>query len=133
MSLDKGKPIPADGFRKKIWPENLRKLSTWMSVGADQEYGKLAMLGARIGCYETVFQENDLLRVRDLEELDKIYLQYVHNGNLTDVDEDLVTYGESLRQRLDIPVAEYDSNESKFFKYALAQHKNMGVQHREPK
>jgi len=133
MSLDKGKRISAEVFRKKVWPENLRKLSTWMSVGADQEHGKLAMLGARIGCYDTVFGDNDLLRVRDLDELEKIYLQHVHSGNLTDVNEDLVTYGESIRQRLDIPVAEYDANESKFFKFALAQHTNRGVQDREPK
>ena len=39
--------------------------------------------------------------------------------------------GESIRTRLDIPVAEYDENESKFFKFALSQHRNKGVQHRE--
>jgi len=36
-----------------------------------------------------------------------------------DMAEELKTYGESIRQRLDIPVAEYDENESKFFKQAL--------------
>jgi hypothetical protein len=128
MSLDKGKPMSPDIFRKRIWSENLRKLCTWMSVGADKEHGQLAMLGARMGCYDTMFGDHDLLKVRELDQLDKIYVQRTKE---IDINEELLMYGESLRQRLDIPVAEYDSNESKFFKYAMPPHKNMGVQTRE--
>jgi hypothetical protein len=128
MSLDKGKPMPPDIFRKRIWSENLRKLCTWMSVGADTEHGQLAMLGARMGCYDTMFGDYDLLKVRDLAQLGELYLQRTEG---IDINEELLMYGESLRQRLDIPVAEYDSNESKFFKYAMPPHKNMGVQTRE--
>jgi hypothetical protein len=128
MSLDKGKPMPADIFRKRIWSENLRKLCTWMSVGADKEHGQLAMLGARMGCYDTMFGEHDILKVRDLDQLGEIYSQRTKG---IDINEELLMYGESLRQRLDIPVAEYDSNESKFFKYAMLPHKNLGVQTRE--
>jgi len=128
MSLDKGKPMSADIFRKRIWSENLRKLCTWMSVGADTDHGRMAMLGARMGCYDTVFGDDDLLKVRELDHLEQIYLQRTKE---IDIDEELIAYGESLRQRLDIPVAEYDSNESKFFKYAMPPHKNMGVQARE--
>tara|TARA_R110000822_G_scaffold73348_1_gene176348 strand:+ start:4325 stop:5218 length:894 start_codon:yes stop_codon:yes gene_type:complete len=128
MSLDKGKPMSADIFRKRIWSENLRKLCTWMSVGADTEHGQLAMLGARMGCYDTMFGDHDLLKVRELDQLEKIYVQRTKE---IDINEELLMYGESLRQRLDIPVAEYDSNESKFFKYAMPPHKNMGVQTRE--
>ena len=128
MSLDKGKPMPADIFRKRIWSENLRKLCTWMSVGADKEHGQLAMLGARMGCYDTMFGDHDLLKVRDLDQLCELYAQRTKG---IDINEELLMYGESLRQRLDIPVAEYDANESKFFKYAMLPHKNMGVQTRE--
>lgn len=128
MSLDKGKPMSPDIFRKRIWSENLRKLCTWMSVGADTEHGQLAMLGARMGCYDTMFGDCDILRVRELDQLEKIYEQRTKE---IDINEELLMYGESLRQRLDIPVAEYDSNESKFFKYAMPPHKNLGVQTRE--
>ena len=128
MSLDKGKPMSPDIFRKRIWSENLRKLCTWMSVGTDTEHGQLAMLGARMGCYDTMFGDCDILMVRELDQLEKIYTQRTKD---IDINEELLMYGESLRQRLDIPVAEYDSNESKFFKYAMPPHKNLGVQTRE--
>lgn len=130
MSLDRGKPVPADVFRNKVWPENLRKLSTWMSIGADVENGKYAMLGARMGCYNTVIDHTDVQKVRNLDELMRLFVEYENEEQL---DEDLAAYGESIRKRLDVPVAEYDSNESKFFKFALAQHKNIGVQDRETK
>lgn len=128
MSLDRGESILPEDFRKKVVPSNLRTLSTWMSVGADTEYGKFAMLGARIGCYNTVFEQTDIEKVRDLDELQKVYEEYTEGDT---IDSDLLAYGESIRQRLEVPVAEYDENESKFFKFAMATHKNVGVQARE--
>ena len=119
--------MPED-FRKKVVPTNLRTLSTWMSVGADTENGKFAMLGARIGCYNTVFEQTDIEKVRDLSELEKTFKKYTQS---VDIDDELLTYGESIRQRLDIPVAEYDRNESLFFKFAMHKHINKGVQDRE--
>ena len=98
MSLDRGKPVKADSFRKKVDPSNLRILSTWMSVGADQEYGNMAMLGARIGCHNTALGNNDIEQVRDLETLDRIYREYTENE---DIDQLLQMYGESIRTRLD--------------------------------
>ena len=83
-----------------------------------------------MGCYETVIGDADFLKVRDLDHLEEIYEAVTPN---IDMAEELKTYGESIRQRLDIPVAEYDDNESKFFKYALSQHVNQGVQDRESK
>ena len=128
MSLDRGEYVLPEDFRKKVAPSNLRPLSTWMSVGADIEHGKFAMLGARIGCYNTVFKQTDIEKVRDLDELQKVYEEHTQGDT---IDSDLLAYGESIRQRLEVPVAEYDSNESKFFKFAMSDHKNMGVQDRE--
>ena len=81
-----------------------------------------------MGCYDTMFGDCDILMVRELDQLEKIYTQRTKD---IDINEELLMYGESLRQRLDIPVAEYDSNESKFFKYAMPPHKSLGVQTRE--
>ena len=128
MSLDRGNAIRADSFKRKVYPSNLRKLSIWMSVGADVQNGKYAMLGARTGCYDTVLGDTDILKVRDLNDMEKVFEGHTKD---IDIDEQLMMYGESIRQRLDIPVAEYDINESKFFKYAMATHKNKGVQTRE--
>lgn len=128
MSLDRGKAITAENFNRKMWPTNLRTLSVWMSVGADIPNGKYAMLGARTGCYDTVIEDMDINRVKDLDNMERVYEEHTKD---IDIDKQLQMYGESIRQRLDIPVAEYDENESKFFKYAMATHKNKGVQTRE--
>jgi hypothetical protein len=128
MSLDRGKAITAENFKKKMWATNLRTLSIWMSVGADIQNGQYAMLGARTGCYDTVIGQTDINQVRDLDDMEKVYEEHTKD---IDMDKQLQMYGESIRQRLDIPVAEYDENESKFFKYAMATHKNKEVQTRE--
>jgi len=128
MSTEKGKPIDAFDFKKKIWPNNLRVLSTWMSVGADVENGKYAMLGARIGCYDTVIEKKNHEVVRNLTDLGKVFQESTDSHS---IDEQLEVYGQSIRQRLDIPVADLDSNDSSFFKYVIPSHRNKGVQDRE--
>ena len=127
MSTDKGKPIPAGDF-KKMWPNNLRILSTWCTIGADQSYGKWAMLGARMGCFYTVLEKkHDIFSVRDLSELAK-YFQEVKDN---DIDEELQLFGNSLRQQLAMPIAEYNDSESVFYRFVMPPHINRGVQDRE--
>jgi hypothetical protein len=99
-----------------------------MSVGADVEFGKSAMLGARIGCYNTLIKGLDTKMVRELEALEN----WSHNSTGS-IDEDLERYGHSLRQRVGIPLADYDEESSRFFKFCNNQHRNKGVQDREQK
>ena len=128
MSTNKGKPIPAQDFQK-MWPTNLRILSTWCTIGADVEFGKYAMLGARMGCFNTVIEAgNDHFKIRDLDNMELYY-----NQSQLDVDTDLTLYGNSLRQQLDMPIAEYDENESRFYRFVMPPHINRGVQDREYK
>ena len=130
MSLDQGKHIPPADFKRKIWPTNLRILTTWMNIGADVEYGKYAMLGARMGCYSTTVNTNEWIQIRELDRMQEFY----RNAVMTDhINEDLVVYGESLRKQLDIPVSEMDEWQSRFFKFVMPQNKNGGVQDREYK
>lgn len=130
MSLNQGEHIKPEDFMKTIWGPNLRILSTWMTVGADVENGKYAMLGARMGCYSTTVDTNEWIQVRDLDKmLDHYENSVVHEK----IDEDLRLYGESIRQRIDLPVAELDEHQSKFIKYIYPPHKNTGVQDREYK
>ena len=127
MSTHKGRPIPAADFQK-IWPTNLRILSTWCTIGADVELGKYAMLGARMGCFNTVIEAgNDLFKIRDLDDMELYY----KDQSPQDIDTDLTMYGNSLRQQLDIPIAEYDEDESRFYRFVMPQHINRGVQDRE--
>ena len=101
-----------------------------MNIGADVEYGKYAMLGARMGCYSTTVNTNEWIQIRELDRMQEFY----RNAVMTDhINEDLVVYGESLRKQLDIPVSEMDEWQSRFFKFVMPQNKNVGVQDREYK
>jgi hypothetical protein len=101
-----------------------------MTIGADVEHGKYAMLGARMGCYSTTIDTNEWVQVRDLEKMLDLYENSVASPT---IDEDLKLYGESLRKQLDIPVSELDEYQSKFFKFVMPQKRNKGVQDREYK
>ena len=127
MSTEKGKPIPANDFHK-IWPTNLRILSTWCTIGADVELGKYAMLGARMGCFNTVIQANsNHFHIRDLDNMESYY----KDQSPQDIDTDLLMYGNSLRQQLDMSIAEYNEDQSRFYRFVMPQHSNRGVQDRE--
>lgn len=128
MSLDRGQTIPPSEFLERIYKPNLRCLTTWMSVGADVEYGKYAILGARVGCWQTVIKHFQPHVVRNLDHIKEIF--YRMDGN---IDELIETYGNSLRQRLGIPMADYDEEASRFFKFCQPQWINKGVQDREKK
>lgn len=126
MSLDQGARISPLDFATTVHQHNLRLLVTWQSVGADVEYGKYAMLGARIGCYQAVIKNNfNLENVRNLNVCKEFY------SRIHDLDEDLELYGNSLRQKLDIPISNFDAEGSRFFKFCQQQHLNKGVQDRE--
>ena len=127
MSTDKGKPITAENFRT-IWRNNLNILSTWCTIGADVDNGKYAMLGARMGCFYTVIEDNnDIFKIRDLDDMQK-YSESVLPEN---IDEELQMFGNSLRQQLDMPIAEYNEADSKFYRFVMPPHINRGVQDRE--
>ena len=113
MSLEQGEHIPPAEFKRKIWPSNLRILTTWMNIGADVEYGKYAMLGARMGCYSTTVDTGEWFQVRDLDKMADLFANALVEDK---VDEDLDVYGESIKQQLDIPVSNFDQYQSKFFK-----------------
>ena len=127
MSTNKGKPIPANQFHT-IWKNNLNILSTWCTIGADINNGKYAMLGARMGCFYTVIEDqNNFFKVSDLDELGQYFADLTHSN----IDEELVMFGNSLRQQLDIPIAEYDESDSRFYRFVMPPHINKGVQDRE--
>ena len=130
MSLDQGKHIPPQDFTRIIQGSNLRILTTWMTVGADVEYGKYAMLGARMGCYSTTVDSNEFIQIRDLDKMADLFANALVEDK---VDEDLEVYGNSIRQRLDIPCADFDEHQSKFFKFVMPRPINRGVQQREYK
>ena len=40
-------------------------------------------------------------------------------------------FGNSLRQQIDMPIAEYSEDDSRFYRFVMPQHINRGVQDRE--
>ena len=128
MSLDQGSSINPAEVVSKMYRPNLKCLTTWMSVGADVDNGKYAMLGARVGCWQTVIQKFEPEVVRDLDDINERF-----NELDGEVDELIELYGNSLRQRLGITIADYNDEQSSFFKFCQPQWINKGVQDREQK
>lgn len=129
MSLNSGKKVDPANFTKIIPVPNLQKLVTWMSVGADVENGEWAMLGARHGCYMATLDTNfDVTLVRDLE-----FMSNKFSRMMIDKEADMTAYGNSLRQRLGLSIANLDAEESKFYKFCQRPYINKGVQDRENK
>ncbi|OUW80888.1 MAG: hypothetical protein CBD74_09010 [Saprospirales bacterium TMED214] len=131
MSTEKGVAIPPEQFMRKIWPANLKILTTWMTIGADTDNGKFAMLGARMGCYFTWTEdEGSIKAIRDLSKMANYFADTI---NIKNLDQDLELYGNSIRQGLGLPIADYDDGQSSFFKFVMPSHINRGVQDREVK
>ena len=127
MSLDRGNKINPSDFMLIQQQGNLRKLLTWMSVGRDVENGQWAILGARCGCYMATLDTNyDVTLVSDLE-----FMSDKFSRMMMDIDTDMITYGNSLRQRLGLPLADLDAEQSRFYKFCQTPHRNKGVQDRE--
>jgi len=83
-----------------------------------------------MGCFYTVLENHNkkLYMVRDLDSMIE-YFKGVMDRD--DIDEQLVMFGNSLRQRLDMPIAELDADQSRFYKFVKPQHMNKGVQDHE--
>lgn len=125
MSLDQGERIPPEDFTSKVHRRNLQTLVTWQSIGADVDNGHYAILGARVGCYNATLNDAyDIERTRELDYCMKFFVD-------TDVDKLITMHGNSLRQRLGLPIADYDADDSRFFKFCQPPYKNKGVQDRE--
>jgi len=91
---------------------NLRRMLMWCSVGTDVKNGAWAIYGARLGCYLSNCTDWDFLQVRDFDYLNNLFEQH------KDLDPLDAAYklGDQLRQQLNLPVADLNDSQSKFFK-----------------
>ena len=71
--------------------------------------------------------QNNFFKISDLDELGQYFADLTHSN----VNEELLMFGNSLRQQLDIPIAEYDEADSRFYRFVMPPHINKGVQDRE--
>ena len=129
MSLDRGvKPSLAE-FESRVNNRNYDNLCIWQTVGADNENGAWAIMGARHGTFKTMLTDWDYTQVQSFDALQTIWDAEVKH---TDVVDEAHSYGDHLRRRLGLSIVDMDPAESKFFKHHyMSQYKNKGPMTRE--
>ena len=118
MTLKGGVKVDREQFLKQVHKKNLDRLRIWQTVGLDVDNGIWAMYGARLGAHLTNCTDWDYVNVRDFE-----YVNTMWHDTYSKMDEEDLLYemellGEKLidELRVDIPLAVYNEDQSKFFK-----------------
>ena len=118
MTLNEGVKVDHEQFLKQVHKKNLDRLRIWQTVGLDVDNGIWAMYGARLGAHLTNCTDWDYVNVRDFE-----YVNTMWHDTYSKMDEEDLLYemellGEKLidELRVDIPLAVYNEDQSKFFK-----------------
>jgi hypothetical protein len=113
MSLDQGAKV---NDLKKIWWQNYHRLLTWCSVGADVEHGIWSILGAREGCYMTMFTDWDYGNVRDFEWLTNRWDTTHALAEPESITDYINFLGKKLIKDGHLEIANLDPAGSRFFK-----------------
>ena len=111
MTLDDGVKVPSQEIINRIWWHNIHRLRMWSTVGAHEENGKYAVLGARMGTWMTNCTDWNYVDVRDFEILKNIYEQNVNHNS---VEQDIQDLGVKIRQRLGLDWPYFDNSQSKY-------------------
>ena len=80
--------------------------------------------------YTVVDHDNYDFNVSDLDGMADYFHNTVQPAN---IDSELEMWGNSLRQQLDMPIAEFNDEDSRFYRFVMPLHVNRGVQDREYK
>lgn len=121
MSLDRGERVEPSVFEQTIWHGNYQRLLIWATVGADVEHGLWSVFGTRQGCYMTTLTDWDYSNVRDFTWLNDFWMSdnhILHDAALPSKDFISVSesFGDELRKKLNLQIAELDAQQSIFFK-----------------
>jgi hypothetical protein len=111
MTLLDGVKIPAMEIKEKVWWHNIHRLRMWSTVGAHEEHGLYAILGARMGTWMTNCTDWNYIDVRDFEILKNIY---ENNVNHATVEQDIYELGTKIKHRLGLDWPWLDAQQSKF-------------------
>lgn len=111
MTLLDGVKVSPNEIQERIWWHNLHRLRMWSTVGAHEENGIYAILGARLGNWMTNCTDWNYVDVRDFEILKTIYEQHV---NQTSIEEDIQDLGYKLRTELGFNYPYLDAEQSKY-------------------
>ena len=129
MCLDRGAKPSLQEFESKVHHRNYDHLCIWQTIGADVEHGFWAIYGARLGTYLTMLYDWDYKQVQNFDALADLWNEYNHDDIAVD---HCKVIGDTLRQRLSLPIVDMDPEESKFFKHHYKSNfKNQGIMFRE--
>jgi hypothetical protein len=129
MCLDRGARPTLEEFNRRVHNRNYDHLCIWQSVGADNDNGAWAIMGARHGTYKTMLTDWDYTQVQSFDTLQSIWDTEV---KYTDVVNEAHSYGDHIRTRLGLPIVDMDPAESRFFKHHYKSNfKNLGPMVRE--
>ena len=116
MTLLDGVKVPAQEIQQHIWWHNIHRLRMWSTVGAHEENGLFAVMGARLGTWMTNCTDWNYVDVRDFEILRNIYDENVKcyetdKDGLIEVTKDL---GKKIKLNLGLDWVYLDPDQSKY-------------------
>jgi hypothetical protein len=111
MTLLDGVRVPAQEIKQRIWWHNIHRLRMWSTVGAHEENGKYAVLGARMGTWMANCTDWNYVDVRDFEILRNIYDENVKHELVEHTIQDL---GEKIKFNLGLDWPSLDAQQSKY-------------------
>ena len=123
MCLDRGKKPTLQEFEQKVHARNYDHLCIWQSVGMDVDNGFWAIYGARLGTYLTMLRDWDYKLVQDFDQLAVLWSTFQR-----DDESACVSLGQTLKQRLNLPIVDMTAEQSQFFKHHYSKvQKNLGT------
>ena len=112
MCLVGGAKPTVEEFKVNVASRNLNNLTIWHNVGADVENGDWAIYGARLGTYMTLLTDWEHTNVQWFDN----YLDLWEEHKNLDPLIESANVGDSLRDKLGLPMCMLNSDQSKFFK-----------------
>jgi hypothetical protein len=127
MCLNRGTKPSLIDFKDSVHKRNMDHLSIWQNIGADVEFGKWAILGARMGTYKTMLTDWDYTEVQWFDNLKNIWEDVAHLEEYS-INAECEKYNNELSTQLDLPLIEYSAEQSKFFKqHYMSNWRNVGA------
>ena len=124
MSLDRGLKVSPKMFKGSIHPKNYNRLLLWCSIGSDVDNGLWSIYGARLGTYLTNLSDWNIINIRDYEWFKDYWTNDITSKIKSDEDlrDEINHLGDELRKYLNIEIAEFTAEQSKFIKTAFSEH-----------
>jgi hypothetical protein len=124
MTLHDGVRVPPLEIKERVWWHNIHRLRMWSTVGAHEENGIYAVLGARMGTWMTNCTDWNYVDVRDFELLKTIYEEKVNHAF---VEQDAQDYGTKINQQLGLDWPWLDARHSKYTLDLYEETVNLGL------